>query len=173
MVDVITRQNELRKQGKADEAAGLRQYCWSSEIGRFQGWDEAVLMAEMLHEGGAGLPGLKALLAQFGWVFEQRFENHRGIILAYRNPAKDALRLTTVSGEGRIDLDLDRANGWYNLGSLAHGEGKTPIDYPSQAQNYQAIFVQWAQRLIDLRRARGGMFRKPLSESDFAEKVHG
>ena len=165
--EIVMRLSALRQEGVTESGEiDLLRHCMSShEIGNFQSWYEALLMVEMLHEGDANLPSFDHMMASSAFEIKNQFQNQRGNILTFANADVKNLDLMLFDGEDSLALKMNNNKGWYNLGDLAL-YGRMSIRrmsaMPPTVLDYRRIGLRWTQEVIRLRRARGGLFRKPI-----------
>lgn len=149
----------------------LHHYTMHNEIGSFQSWREALVMAQMLHHGDTGLPSFAELMIKTGFSPGGEIEpvwehtNQRGLVQSFHNSRVKALALNLFPDEGTFDVNLDRQNGIYNLGMLClYGRDFSSNKLnalPSHIEDYRRVGLHWVDEIIRLRRDRGGLFRKP------------
>ena len=171
-VETVQRLSELRGGDPLydEEIDHLRHFTMSHDIGNFQSWRDARMMADMLHEGDAALPSFIQMMANFN--IRHKFENSRGTVQIFTHDIVKNLELTLIEQEGTFDVNLGNSRGHYNLGALYRcgreyygGLGLSAL--PAQVSDYRRVGLRWMNKMIEQRKARGGMFRKPIiDESD-------
>lgn len=150
---------------ESEENQRLWSYMHHEDIGYAQSFAEAKHLVGYFHRGSDGLPEFEDSIADNGFEFIHEFDNHRGHFKVYDHAKKKPLSLYVSS----VDIQACYQGEKYstNLIRLTGTRGlreDKPAYYLDIVGDYQKIVMAYLADIMARRIARGGLFKKSLTE---------